>query len=335
MDAFGEIRDFDLYGCLANFASVMKKAASIIILMLLATALHAQSLTLRDIYIRDPFILVDNGTYYMYASSSVGGAGGVAVFTSKDLDRWTEKVQVMTLPEENWSRGTVWAPEVHKYKGKYYLFATINEPTNWKMSREDWPDYMYRATQIFRSDSPMGPFVATSAMPQTPIDYMALDGTLFIEDGEPYMVFCHEWVQIVDGTVEYIKLDRKLSKAVSSPVRMFNGSSCVVAEPDNSNYVTDGCFMYRTRTGKLLMIWASFGPDGYAECIAESLTGKLAGPWRQQSEPLFKQDGGHAMIFTDLEGKLRLVLHSPNGGGMERARLFTLEDTGDSLRIAD
>ena len=132
---------------------------------------------------------------------------------------------------------------------------------------------------------------------QTPIDYMALDGTLYVEDNQPYMVFCHEWVQIVDGTVEYVRLDKDLAEAIGSPVRMFNGSACCVAEPGES-YVTDGCFMYRTRTGKLLMIWASFGPDGYAECVAESLTGKISGPWRQQSEPLFKKDGGHAMISS-------------------------------------
>lgn len=313
----------------------MKRVLSILTVMLLAGSLQAQNLTLADINIRDPFILVENGTYYMYASSSVNGIGGVAVYTSKDLLKWNEKVQVMTLPEGNWSRGGIWAPEVHKYNGKFYLFATVNEYTKWKMSREDWPDYIYRATQIFCSESPEGPFIATSDFPQTPIDYMALDGTLFIEDGEPYMVFCHEWVQTVDGTVEYVKLDSNLSKAVTDPVRMFCGSSCCVAEPGNNSYVTDGCFMYRTKTGKLLMIWASFGPDGYAECIAESLSGKLAGPWRQQSEPLFRKDGGHAMIFTDLNGKLRLVLHSPNSGGKERARLFTLEDTGDSLKIVE
>ncbi|MBQ0007058.1 MAG: family 43 glycosylhydrolase [Alistipes sp.] len=310
----------------------MKKTIFLSLLLIVNINLHSQNLTLEDIHIRDPFILVDGGTYYLYATSSVGEAGGVAVYTSKDLQNWTEKKQVLTLPEGNWSRGSIWAPEVHKYKGKYYIFATINEHTKWKMSREDWPDYIYRATQIFRSDSPTGPFVPTADIPQTPMDYMALDGTLFIENNEPYMVFCHEWVQIEDGTVEFIKLDRDLTKAVSTPVRMFCGSTCCVAEPSKS-YVTDGCFMYRTKTGKLLMIWASFGPDGYAECIAESLTGKLAGPWRQQSEPLFKQDGGHAMIFTDLEGKLRLVLHSPNESNLERAKLFTLEDTGETLKI--
>jgi len=305
------------------------------VLLSAALSVYAQNLSLENIRIRDPFILVDNGTYYMYATSSVDEIGGVAVYSSRDLQNWSEPRQVMVLPADNWSQGNIWAPEVHKYRGEYYLFATVNEHTKWKMSTPGWPDFIYRATQIFSSSSPEGPFVPVTDLPATPMDYMALDGTLYVEDGVPYLVFCHEWVQIVDGTVEYVRMNSDLTEPIGSPVRMFCGSSSCVSLPDQKNYVTDGCFMYTTKTGKLLMIWASFGKDGYAECIAESITGKISGPWRQQSEPLFKQNGGHAMIFTDLEGQLRLVLHQPNSPrGNERAKLFVLEDTGESLRLA-
>jgi hypothetical protein len=39
------------------------------------------------------------------------------------------------------------------------------------------------------------------------------------------------------------------------------------------------------------------------------------------------------MIFRTFEGNLRLVLHSPNGGGLERAHLFEIEDCGDTLKL--
>ena len=51
------------------------------------------------------------------------------------------------------------------------------------------------------------------------------------------------------------------------------------------------------------------------------------------TKPLFEKDGGHGMIFKTFEGELRLVLHSPNGGGLERAHLFELEDCGDTLKL--
>ena len=46
------------------------------------------------------------------------------------------------------------------------------------------------------------------------------------------------------------------------------------------SYVTDGCFLYATKTGKLLLIWSNFGNEGYAVGIAESTTGKILGPWK-------------------------------------------------------
>ena len=65
--------------------------------------------------IRDPFVLAENGTYYLYEAKPWSGGRGVNVFTSKDLKRWTPKVPVMELPESN-ACTAVWAPEVHKYK---------------------------------------------------------------------------------------------------------------------------------------------------------------------------------------------------------------------------
>ena len=64
----------------------------------------------------------------------------------------------MRIPDGNGLAGTVWAPEVHKYDGKYYLFATINSDIVWKKRKEGWADYTWRGTQIFHADSPEGPF---------------------------------------------------------------------------------------------------------------------------------------------------------------------------------
>jgi GH43 family beta-xylosidase len=293
-----------------------------------------------DIPIRDPFIVPDtqHGVYYMYASSSQKGSngqtlGGVAVYKSKDLKTWEGPKQVFTVPEDNWITGTVWAPEVHRYRGRYYLFATLNSDIEWKKQQEGWPKYTFRSTQIFHADTPEGPFLPfEQRSPHTPMDYMALDGTLWVEDDTPYMVFCHEWVQVVDGTMELIELKPDLSAPVGQPLSLFYASAAPWAPADKKNYVTDGCFLYRTTSGKLLMIWSSFSKEGYAIGLAESMTGKIRGPWKQHPEPLFNRDGGHGMIFTTFEGKLCIVFHQPNSGGKERAHIFELEDTGDTLK---
>ena len=53
---------------------------------------------------------------------------------------------------------------------------------------------------------------------------MTLDGTLYVEDGKPYMVFCHEWVQTIDGTMDCIQLEDDLSDTVGEPRMMFKAS---------------------------------------------------------------------------------------------------------------
>lgn len=267
--------------------------------------------------------------------------GGVEVFTSTDLTHWHGPKQVMRIPDGNGLTGTVWAPEVHKHNDRYYLFATINSDIKFKDATvEGWPSMTHRGTQIFHSDSPFGPFVPFSPFVTTPIDWMALDGTLWVENERPYMVFCHEWVQTVDGTMEAVELRPDLSEMADNPFTLFYGSAPEWSTGGKSsedaplNYVTDGCYLYRTRIGKLLMIWSSFSHGDYAIGIAESVTGSVKGPWKQQKEPLFTDNGGHGMIFRDLDGQLNIVLHQPNWpAGAERAHIFPLEDCGDTLRL--
>lgn len=80
------------------------------------------------------------------------------------------------------------------------------------------------------------------------------------------------------------------------------------------------------------MIWSGFGVGGYTVGVAVSDSGRLAGPWRQNAEPLYSDDGGHGFIFKRFDGQLMLTLHSPNQDA-ERIRLFEIEDTGETLRI--
>ena len=88
-----------------------------------------------------------------------------------------------------------------------------------------------------------------------------------------------------------------------------------------------------TTPGQLFMLWSSFTDTGYTTGVAVSDSGKVAGPWRHQPEPLFRKDGGHAMMFRAFDGALVVSLHSPNRSPDERCQLFEVEDTGDTLRI--
>jgi beta-xylosidase len=286
---------------------------------------------MRDVCIRpDP----STKTYYM-----IGPAWkGVRAYTSKDLLHWEGPQMIYQIPPGVWGDieiVSIWAPEMHIYKGKYYLFLTFDTRNKLCEQWRNWLPRVTRGSTILVSDSPTGPYTSFQNHSTPPADMMTLDGTLWIEDGAPYMVFCHEWVQITNGGMEYIQLKDDLSSAVGEPVQLFHGGDAPWSgtEKRYGNHVTDGPYLHTGKTGKLYMIWSSGGAGGYTTGIAISESGKLAGPWTQQAEPIFKNNGGHGMLFNTFEGQLMMVLHTPNDRGAQ-PHLFEMEDTGDTLRIA-
>ncbi len=282
-------------------------------------------LHLSDIRIRDPFIVADRqeGRYVMVANmgNRRGGAKGWECYTSKDLLHWQKPVPVFTPPEGFRADRDFWAPEIHAYRGKHYLFGTLSAAD------------AKRGTQIFAADGPLGPFVPHSDGAATPHDWMALDGTLFVEDNRPWMVFCHEWVQIDDGTMNAVRLSEDLAKPLGEPILLFRASEAPWCRPIRpGKYVTDGPCLDRLENGRLVMLWSSFGEGGYSVGIARSKSGSVRGPWQHDPEPLY-QGGGHCMLFRTLDEKRMLVLHAPNRGPDERARLSEVEESGDQLTL--
>lgn len=278
-----------------------------------------------DIHIRDPFVLADDGKYYLYGSrgnETWGKCTGLDVYVSSDLENWTDAEEVFTPPADFWADMNYWAPEVHKYNGKYYMFVSFKS--------ED----KCRGTQILIADSPMGPFKVHSNGPVTPDDWECLDGTFYVENGTPYMVFCHEWTQIEDGEICVVKLSDDLKEAVSKPTVLFHAS-----EPKWSDgyqpgkYVTDGPFMYRTENGRLLMIWSSFSKHQYCEALSYSDNGSIFGKWTHDERMLFENDGGHGMLFKTYNGELMFIQHMPNDSPYERPCTFKVAEKDDTLYL--
>ncbi len=272
-----------------------------------------------EINIRDPFVLPYDGKYYMFGtrgSSCWGEGNGFDCYVGTDLENWSDPIEVFHAPENFWADKNFWAPEVHEYRGKFYLFASFKA------------DGVCRGTEILTAEKPTGPFHIHSGRPLTPQDWECLDGTFYQEpkeDGRPYMVFCHEWVQITDGTICAVALTEDLKRTAGLPKLLFHASEAPwIVTIRGKNYVTDGPFLYRRDDGILLMLWSSFGKEGYTLAVAESVSGTIHGPWKQWEELLFKKDGGHGMIFRSFDGRIMAALHSPNDTEKERPCFFDI-----------
>ena len=321
--------------------------------LLLAQTPPKTGMEFSEFHVHDPYILAYQATrtYYLYNSAgprqSADGRAGVIAYKSKDLLHWDGPYPVFEVPDGLWAdpREGVWAPEVHLYKGKYYLLATLHNSNKLlKYTDEDsLPVYNgkkakphMRGTQIFVADTPDGPFAPLEDSPAPPADFMTLDGTLYVESGVPYMIYAHEWIQVWDGTMEAVALTPDLARRAGEPFLLFKGSDApwVRDKAKNSEkqptFVTDGPCLYKTKTGKLLMLWSSYRDGLYVETLAHSTTSKLRGPWKQD-DVLVGNDSGHGMLFDSFDGKLMLVLHQPFRNA--RGKLFEMEDTGDTLRV--
>ena len=294
-----------------------------------------QPLSVRSIRIRDPFIvpLSDRGEYLMFGTNMLdeipGQAPGFNCFTSRDLETWDGPIPAFRGGAAFWGTKDYWAPEVHHWKGRWYLLASFNAPGR------------CRGTHALVADRPEGPYEPLGTDPLTPLGWECLDGTLHIDDGRPWLVFCHEWVQIGDGAVCAVPLADDLSRPIGEVVTLFTASPAGWTREVGPHggpggpvgRVTDGPWLHHLPDGSLIMLWSSFAENWkYCVAIARSAGGVL-GPWRHDATPMLSDDGGHGMLFRTFEGALHLSLHRPNGDGRERAFFQPIEESGAQLRI--
>ena len=288
-----------------------------------------------DIRIRDPFILHENGVYYMYTSS---GERTLSYYRSEDLESWEAGKVVFEIPEDFWAYKDVWAGEVHKYKGKYYLFVSL-------LGRNG-----LRGTQIAVSDTPDGEFVPLVNRAVTPLDQSCIDGTLFVHDGKPFILYSHDWPDnYIDEKGAYVgeiwcsELTEDLTSLKGEARRLFASDEVPIskATPDNitwegrptKRYGSDAPFVQRLSGGELYLTWSPYLDDHYVVLSAISKSGSVFGPWEHLDCPLFEDNGGHAMFFYAADGRKIMTLHAPERHNMERAHLYHITEENGLLKI--
>lgn len=254
---------------------------------------------------RDPFVLVDNGVYYLY------GTGAICYKNSSgEIPGTWENLGTVVVKPEIATGSYFWAPEVYKYQGAYYMFTSYFSSQT-----------QTRGCVVFKSNLPEGPFVQISDGTITPPNLYCIDGSLYFDkNGQPWMIYSEEYIESADGigSMFAAKMSDDLTKLISEPILLFRGDS-----PNwSTGKITEGPYMYRCENGELLMLVAGFEKIGeeYAYCvgISRSDNGEINGNWTHDENLLYskkmtqKYDGGHGMIFESLSGQLYLSIHSPN-----------------------
>lgn len=298
-----------------------------------------KNVPLDSIVLSDPFILADPKTNLYYMTGTRG-----MLWKSRDLKFWDGPYNVTKTDPDSWMgpKPMIWAAEIHAFKSKYYYFATFtNRSVNIDTVKGNVIER--RACHVLVSDKPDGPYVQMKDPTYLPANMPTLDGTLWIDkDGKPYMVYCYEWLQNWDGTIEKIELKPDLSGTVGAGKVLFRASDSPWSREkdengnDRPNKVTDGPYLFQTKTGRLGMIWTSWVYDVYTQGVAYSESGTLDGPWVQEKDPVTPPNYGHGMLFHTLNGKLVMAVHSHrniNGRYLRIPRLFEADLSGNVLII--
>lgn len=274
-----------------------------------------------DMNVRNPFIVVDRKEkcYYMIVPKAEGVTYSLQAYQSMNLKSWKNLGSVYeTVPGFLGDKELV-APEVFDYKDNYYCFVTVSG------------ENVVRGTTILKGGaSPVEQY--TPMLPNTedglcatPSNWQSQDGSLYVDDnGTPWLVFSRSWQGTPNlvGEIYAVQLSEDLTQTIGEPVKLFSATDAKWTLPMNYEvsgqvreaYQAEAPFIWKDETsGNLIMTWSGESSGNYSIGQAISTNG-IKGPWIQENIPVYSSDGGHAMIFKDLEGKLKIAYHAPNSG---------------------
>jgi arabinan endo-1,5-alpha-L-arabinosidase len=299
-----------------------------------------------QIHMRDPFIFTshDEQKYYLFGTTFADGCGDkdpiFEVYVGDNLEDWEGPYVAFDPPKGFWGVRHYWAPEVFEIDGRFYMFASFKGGIG-----------EYRGTGILVADHPAGPYVPHSEGSITPNGWECLDGTYFEdENGERWMVFCHEWTQLYEGRIKAIRLSKDLKSAVGEPIEILNAAKMPwirkFGDPriEKTGYLTDAPFLYKAKNGELILLWSSYsvpnygdeGLGGYTVAVARSKNGKITGQWKHDERLLMDRNAGHSSLFWDLNRQLHICTHYPDTPhGSERPFFIKIEEVENGIKLAE
>lgn len=275
---------------------------------------------LADIRIRDPFIIMENGKYYLMGSTGDDPwerGSDFSLYVSDDLVNFEF---VKTLVEDSVFSGYTqfWAPELHKYNGKFYIIVSVYCPEKG------------RGSVILISDKIDGTYKFLTGEYITPEGWTCLDATLFVYKDKPYLCFSNEWVHTItgdgDGSLFMVELEKDLTKPVGYPRKIvsgkYSGISIEMVTPDKkgTGWVAEGPYLLM-ENGKIALYWSTYTDKGY--CILKNVADDIFGKY-EFDKYVYLNDGGHSMVFTGYDGVQNIIFHQPNITPNERAVIYNL-----------
>ena len=251
----------------------------------------------QNIYLADPTIFHEKGTYYLYGT---GSDDGFRVYTSTDLKTWAgpEGATDGFAMKKGDSFGTkgFWAPQIFRYKDKYYMAYTADEQI-----------------AIASANSPLGPF-RQEKIARLPSDVKQIDPFVFFDDdGKVYLYH----VRLTNGNRLFVA---ELNEDFTS-IKPGTLKECISAEDswENTQHakwpVAEGPTIVKNN-GLYYFFYSTNDFRNIDYAVGYAVSQSPYGPWKKYagnpiiSRQMLQRNGpGHGDIFTDEKGQLRYVFH--------------------------
>lgn len=271
----------------------------------------------------DPYILCENGKYYLYGTHA---ADGIAVMVSDDMVHWRNPGDTLMLAlnkKDAYSQARFWAPEVYHIGDKYYMYHSNDEHIC-----------------VAVGDSPLGPFVTPDHKPMR--EEKGIDNTLYIDDdGTPYIF----WVRFDHGNVIWMAELEKDYMTIKEDTKRF----CFRADQPWEKIMADvneGPFILKHK-GKYYLTYSANHTQSQDYGIGYATSDKITGPWKKyDGNPILHNPGslvgvGHHSFFDDAKGRHRIVFHSHYSANQFRPRVTNIssykfvkdKDGGDDILV--
>ncbi len=277
----------------------------------------------------DPTIFFDKGVYYLYGTGGgKGDSDGFKVYTSTDQQVWKDKGYALKRGESYGTKG-FWAPQVFKYKGKYYMAYTANEHI--AIAVADHPAGPFRQEQIAPLEAPVNiidPFV-----------WMDPSGAIYLYH-----------VRLQKGNRIFVaEMNESLTAMNESTLKeCINATEHWEDTQQVTWKVTEGPTVLKHK-GLYYMIYSAndFRNPDYA--IGYATAKSPAGPWTKfKGNPIIstqntRENGtGHGDVFTNKKGEMGYVFHThissskvgPRKTAVMRIR-FVQQKRGPDKLVAD
>ena len=249
----------------------------------------------------DPSILKDGDDYYL-TFSSFDAYPGLVIWHSRDLVNWQPIGPALFK-----NVGSVWAPDLVKHQGRYYIYFPGISPN--------------RSNYVIWADNIRGPWSAPIDLKLTRID----PGHAVGPDGKRYLFLsAGELVQLADDGLSTIGQPKKIYDGWKYP------SDWIV-----EGFAQEGPKILK-RGDYYYMVLAEGGtagpPTGHMVVAARSKT--IEGPWenspynpivRTQSRDERWWSKGHGTLVEDAAGKWWMVYHAYENGYYTLGRQTLLE----------